>query len=87
VDVPWLSHLTANCRSCGREREEGELFSRRGKCEECGEGRMIENRRQLRAHDGPWFVHWRRAVAAAVGAILLDELATDAEEADHAASP
>lgn len=34
---------------------------------------MIDNRRQLRAHSGPWFDHWRRKVAAAVGAVLVDE--------------
>lgn len=71
--VPWRCERTAHCRSCGRERPDGELYSRRGKCDECGEGHMIDNRRQLRAHSGPWFDHWRRKVAAAVGAVLVDE--------------
>lgn len=39
---------------------------------------MIVNRRQLREHAGPWFHHWRRGVAASVGALLVDEL--EAEE-------
>jgi hypothetical protein len=35
---------------------------------------MIENYRELRAHSGPWFQHWRRRTAAAIGAVLVDEL-------------
>lgn len=35
---------------------------------------MIENHRQLKAHTGPWFAHWRRRCAAAIGAVLVDEL-------------
>lgn len=70
--VPWQSQHTSHCRACGREREPGETFSRRGKCDDCGEGRMIANRRELREHSGPFFVHWRRRTLAAFGIALVD---------------
>lgn len=49
-------------------------MSARGRCAECGEGHMLENARQLAAHDGPWFQHWRRQCVAAFGAILASDL-------------
>lgn len=79
--MPWLSDMAPRCYRCGRPREEGERFSRRGRCVECGDGEMIRNVRELKRHDGPRFLRWRRGVAASVGAILLDELQTDEQEA------
>ena len=29
---------------------------------------------QLHTHDGPWFDHWRRAMAASVGGVLIDDV-------------
>jgi hypothetical protein len=42
-------------------------------CVECGDERRAENVVQLNAHSGPWFDHWRRAMAASVGGVLLDD--------------
>jgi hypothetical protein len=47
-------------------------------CVDCGLGRWTANHSQLKAHSGPWFDHWRRRVAASVGALPLDDL-TDGE--------
>jgi hypothetical protein len=48
-------------------------MSARYKCRECGIGRCIDNALALHAHKGPYFEHWRRRVAASVGALLVDE--------------
>jgi len=34
---------------------------------------VVENAMQLHEHSGPFFEHWRRKVAASVGAVLLDD--------------
>jgi hypothetical protein len=52
---------------------EGELFSARGKCPVCGNGRMIENVRAMEARSGPIWLAWRRAMAASVGGQLVDD--------------
>jgi hypothetical protein len=75
--MPYRDYEISHCRSCGREREEGERFSARGKCAECGEGRMIQNARELAASNGPFFEHWRRRCAAAFGVTLMDDLDND----------
>lgn len=80
--MPNDKQRISHCRSCGRPRREGELFSARGKCAECGDGNAVANRRQLREHAGPFFEHWRRRCAAAFGAILWDDLADDSDEVD-----
>jgi hypothetical protein len=33
----------------------------------------MEHNAQLALHSGPWFDHWRRRMAASVGAVLMDE--------------
>lgn len=52
---------------------ETELFSARGKCQECGNGRMLRNAHELRTMSGEAVLRWRRGHAAAVGAVLLDD--------------
>lgn len=42
---------------------------------------MIENYRQLSAHDGPYFEHWRRRCLAAFGVTTIDEPLDDEEGA------
>lgn len=79
--MPNRKQLIGYCRRCGRPREEGERFSARGRCVDCGEGEMIENVRELKAHDGPRFQRWRRACAAAFGAVLADDPDPDEEGA------
>lgn len=65
--MPYRDWYIAQCRICNRTRADGERFSARGKCPGCGDGRMIENYRQLAAHSGPHFEHWRRRCRAAFG--------------------
>jgi hypothetical protein len=48
-------------------------MSARYKCRFCGVERCAENAISLNAHSGPYFEHWRRRVAASVGAMLVDE--------------
>jgi hypothetical protein len=38
---------------------------------------MLENHRQLVAHAGPRFRHWRQRSVAALGGVLVDELELD----------
>lgn len=53
-------------------------LSARYKCAECGDDRMIHNNRQLMAHTGPFFDHWRRRSLAAFGVIQVDERTDEA---------
>lgn len=46
--------------------------SQAGYCPEHGAERMTANYEQLRAHDGPFFNHWRERIAASVGAVMPD---------------
>jgi hypothetical protein len=75
--MPYRDYEISHCRGCDRPRREGERFSARGKCVECGEGAMIENARQLAASSGPFFEHWRRRCAAAFGVTLVDDPKSD----------
>lgn len=75
--MTYRDQTISHCRVCGRPREEGERFSARGKCSECGDGRMLENSRQLAASTGPYFDHWRRRCAAAFGVTVIDDLERD----------
>lgn len=44
-----------------------------GKCPACGHAAMVENATGISQHRGPAFDRWRRAMAASVGGVLLDE--------------
>lgn len=61
------------CKICRKDQAEVGLVSARGKCAVCGEALALENFRQLAAHSGPMFDHWRRRTLAAFGVVLLDE--------------
>ena len=61
------------CKACGRHVDEAGPMSRRRLCAECGEERLRENIDGIHFHRGPAFTRWRRALAASVGAVLLDE--------------
>jgi hypothetical protein len=63
----------AFCRLCRKPVANRSVLSARRKCPACGALRYVENALQLNAHSGPWFEHWRAAMAACVGAALLDE--------------
>lgn len=47
-------------------------LSARYKCQECGETAMLENRRELVAHEGPAFDHWLTRTLASFGIVDLD---------------
>lgn len=66
---PRITH----CRSCGRPVEPREL-SWTKQCPECGESNLAENVHGLASHSGPAFDRWRRAMAASVGGVLLDDV-------------
>ena len=72
--MPWRGHNAKWCRGCNRHVSECGPLSARYKCVECGEGEMIANARDLKAHAGHRFLRWRRGVAASVGAVLVDDL-------------
>ena len=59
---------------CKRPIAEVGTLSVRGKCEECRNALVLANHVGLRMHTGPFFDHWRRQHAAAVGGVLIDEL-------------
>lgn len=58
------------CRDCHKHESEVGRISWRGLCAAHSEQREVENNRQLAAHAGPWFDHWRRRSAAALGIFL-----------------
>lgn len=66
-----------NCRHCKRHVSEVGPISHSGACSECGLARMNQNILELHARSGPSLIRWRRAIAASVGAVLLDELPTE----------
>jgi len=62
------------CRVCrGHERDVGPI-SWRGKCGVCGPAIFEAQIDDLHYHRGPYFLAWRRAMAASVGALLVDDI-------------
>lgn len=64
----------AHCKRCGRSREEAGIMTRTRLCVDCSKILCHENLEGLMLRDGPALLRWRRAVAAGVGGILLDDL-------------
>jgi len=60
------------CKRCGERDAAIGLLSHERLCQDCGEEIRLANNRELAAHTGPAFDHWRRRVAASVGATLDD---------------
>jgi hypothetical protein len=48
-------------------------LSARGKCSGCGRDRLNRNHDAMLTRSGPMFLHWRRRMAASVGAHLPDD--------------
>lgn len=67
--------VRTECKVCRRPTSKVGKLSARGKCAECGDSRMIENRAAMMQGNGPWFDHWRRRTLAAFG-VGLDEAAS-----------
>ena len=61
-----------HCRGCDAEFDPSDL-SHTKLCPECGLERLEENVLGIASHSGPAFERWRRAMAASVGAMLLDD--------------
>jgi len=62
-----------NCRNCGELQDPDDL-SWTKLCTRCGQELRDENARGIAAHSGPAFDRWRRAMAASVGGVLLDDV-------------
>lgn len=56
------------CRACGRHADEVGLLSHSRLCTECGVRLSEQALAQMTQHKGPVFQHWRRRIAASVGA-------------------
>jgi hypothetical protein len=63
-----------HCKTCGRHASEVGNLSHTRLCPECGKATMNENIEGIATHSGPAFTRWRRAMAASVGAVLLDDV-------------
>jgi hypothetical protein len=48
-----------------------------GQCQGCAMRALTENITGISRHSGPAFQRWRRAMAASVGGVLLDERADE----------
>jgi hypothetical protein len=75
--VVYRDALRHSCKGCGKIREPGERFSVRGKCLDCGNGRMLANARELRARSGPSFEHWYEEMRLRFEHRRVDDLQND----------
>jgi hypothetical protein len=64
----------ASCRRCRAKREDVGEMSHTRLCVACSHELLLENVDGIHNHEGPAFERWRRAMAASVGAILVDDL-------------
>lgn len=60
------------CKRCGKHYSEVGLISWGGNCKPCGNDAALANVRDLRAHSGDGFAHYRRRMLAAFGVTLDD---------------
>ncbi len=67
------SKTRRRCKVCGKHDSEVGAISRRGKCSGCGASIFEQNLDGLHYLAGPYFLHWRRRMAASVGGTLLDD--------------
>ena len=68
----------ARCKECGVERKDGADISWEGYCAVCGPKIRDQANDDMHFHRGPYFLRWRRAMAASVGGVLVDDV-LDAE--------
>jgi RNA polymerase subunit RPABC4/transcription elongation factor Spt4 len=61
------------CKGCDRTTDECGSLSHNRLCAECGVDRLTENVVGISTHTGPAFTRWRRALAASVGGVLVDD--------------
>ena len=67
-----------HCRFCGGHESEVGPISWRGYCKP--HGVMIRDKANddMHYHQGPYFDHWRRRMAASVGGVLVDDIVNEA---------
>ena len=63
----------ANCKRCGGNREEVGDLSWTRLCVTCSVEVVSDNLEGMATMRGPYAQHWRRQMAASVGAIFPDE--------------
>lgn len=68
------SRFRRRCVDCGKHDSEVGPISWSGLCSEDAKRRFEENLDGLHYHAGPYFTHWRRRSAAALGALLVDDI-------------
>lgn len=59
---------------CGRHASEVGLISWGGLCGDCARAKFLSHVDTMHGKSGPELLHWRRAVAASVGGVLVDDL-------------
>ncbi len=64
----------ARCRHCGAHRDDGASISNRGYCSKCGPEVRERANDEMHYHTGEYFKRWRRAMAASVGGVLVDDI-------------
>jgi hypothetical protein len=64
----------STCRACGKHKRDVGTISHGGYCSICGPMVLLQANHDLHHHKGYYFNRWRRACAASVGAVLLDDL-------------
>jgi hypothetical protein len=64
----------ASCWRCGAKRADVGMVSHTRLCSKCSHERLLENVDGIHSHEGPAFDRWRRAMAASVGAVLVDDI-------------
>jgi ribosomal protein L37E len=62
-----------NCRACGRHADDAGPLSHTRLCAQCGDVRNRRAALEQHHHSGEFFQVWRRALAASVGGVLLDD--------------
>lgn len=62
-----------NCQRCAGHMKDVGPISWKGLCETCATARVAENIIGLSTYSGEPFHRWRKAMAASVGGVLLDE--------------
>lgn len=67
----------ATCKGCGAKRADVGMLSHTRLCGSCAKERLLENVDGIHTHSGPAFDRWRRAMAASVGAVLIEYLPID----------
>jgi hypothetical protein len=60
------------CKGCGKHTNEVGPLSHTRLCVPCGKARLAAAIVEQKQHRGPTFQHWRRQIAASVGAVVLD---------------